>query len=154
MAEEKESRLERRAKRKEQRQDQIALQRSQFHKRERNKKIFNYSILALIALAIAYAIYANASAKVVSGEHDKLAQCLTKKGVTMYGTDWCPHCQDQKRLFGDSFKYVTFINCDINAQACTAAGVEGYPTWIFPVGTRMSGLQPLEKLAELADCAP
>ena len=28
----------------------------------------------------------------------------------MYGTEWCPHCQDQKRAFGTSFKYVQYIN--------------------------------------------
>ena len=28
------------------------------------------------------------------------AQCLSEKAVTMYGADWCPHCQNEKNAFG------------------------------------------------------
>ena len=37
---------------------------------------------------------------------DRLAQYLTSQNVTMYGTSWCSHCQNQKKLFGKSFKYI------------------------------------------------
>jgi len=33
------------------------------------------------------------------GFYDEFAQCLTDKGVKMYGAYWCPHCQAQKALF-------------------------------------------------------
>jgi hypothetical protein len=150
MADSKASRLERRAQKKEERAGVIAMQREQFHKRERNKKILNYSILVLIVAAAAYGIYAATRER--ASEHDALAQCLTEQGTIMYGTDWCPHCQAQKRLFGDSFRYVTFINCDYNAAACTAAGVEGYPTWTFARGPPAAGEQTLETLATRSEC--
>jgi hypothetical protein len=134
------------------REAQIAHQREQFRKRQRNKRIFNYAILAIILLAIAYGIYAYITSKSAPGEHDALAQCLTRKGVTMYGTDWCPHCQEQKREFGASFKYVTYINCDLQSDACKAAGVEGYPTWVFPSGPKAEGTQQLATLADRAGC--
>jgi len=105
----------------------------------------------VLVLAIAYWVYI--SVKPASSLHDDLAQCLTKQGVVMYGTEWCPHCQDQKRDFGESFRYVTFINCDINQGACDAAGVEGYPTWSFPQGEPLFGEQELTVLAERAGCS-
>jgi hypothetical protein len=145
------SRLERRARKREERETYAQHQREQFSKRQRNKRIFNYAILAVIAIAIAYGAYVWLGSE-SSGQHDVLAQCLRDNGVTMYGTDWCPHCQEQKRLFGASFKYVTYVNCDLNAAACQAAGVEGYPTWVFPQGPPASGEQPLATLAERAGC--
>lgn len=67
---------------------------------------------------------------------DTFAQCLTEAGMTFYGAYWCPHCQDQKAMFGESLQYVNYVECDAggeNAQpeACVAAGVEYYPTWIL-----------------------
>jgi glutaredoxin len=144
------SRLERRVQRKEERATQIAEQRDHFQKRQRNKRIINYAIGTLIVLAIGYVIYLSLDRD--DGEQDPLARCLTSKGVTMYGTDWCPHCQAQKRLFGSSFRYVTYVNCDLSAEACAVAGVQGYPTWVFPGGKSLSGEQTLETLASQSGC--
>lgn len=86
-----------------------------------------------------------------NGNYDSLAQCLTEKGVVMYGTEWCPHCQDQKEMFGSSFQYVDYIDCDENRNACQAAGVRGYPTWVIE-GQSHPGTQALATLANLAGC--
>ena len=64
------------------------------------------------------------------------AQCLTDEGMTFYGAYWCPHCQDQKEMFGDAMQYVNYVECDpggenADPEACVAAGVEYYPTWIL-----------------------
>tara|TARA_Y100001968_G_scaffold286084_1_gene286504 strand:- start:27 stop:398 length:372 start_codon:yes stop_codon:yes gene_type:complete len=37
---------------------------------------------------------------VSSEEQIKLAEHLTKEGVVMYNAYWCPHCHDQKEMFG------------------------------------------------------
>ncbi len=83
-----------------------------------------------------------------------LAKFLTSKGAVFYGAYWCPHCQDQKKLFGDAMQYITYVECDPkgeNAQPdkCTAAGVEGYPTWTIN-GQKVSGTQTLSQLAQLS----
>ena len=85
------------------------------------------------------------------GEFDTFAQCLSEKNVKMYGTEWCSHCKSQKELFGNSFKYVDYIDCDRNREACQVAGIKGYPTWVID-GQSYSGEQPLERLASLSEC--
>jgi len=32
-------------------------------------------------------------------DYSEFAKCLTQKGAKMYGTFWCPHCQNQKKEF-------------------------------------------------------
>ena len=82
---------------------------------------------------------------------DTFAQCLTSKGLKMYGAYWCPHCQAQKALFGDSFKYVNYTECTEKPDVCTAAGVQGYPTWEI-ASTTLVGEQSLETLAAQTGC--
>lgn len=65
----------------------------------------------------------------LTGDKDIFAQCLTEKGWTMYGAEWCSHCKDQKNLFGDSFKYIKYIECPDNIQLCLDRGINAYPTW-------------------------
>ena len=83
---------------------------------------------------------------------EKLAKCLTAKGVKMYGAEWCGHCNNQKAMFGDALQYVDYVECTEDAAACNAAGVTGYPTWTSADGTKYPGEKPLENLAELFEC--
>jgi len=63
------------------------------------------------------------------GMFDTFAQCLTDNGATMYGTEWCSHCKNQKEAFGSSFKNINYVDCDYNKEECANNGVKGYPTW-------------------------
>lgn len=96
---------------------------------------------------------------VVPGTIEAFAKCLANTGVRMYGASWCPHCQNQKKLFGDSFSKIDYIECadpanpNKQAQACTDAGITGYPTWIFADDQRLEGEATLQQLAEKSGCA-
>ncbi len=79
----------------------------------------------------------------------------------MYGDFRCPHCADQKALFGSSLKYVPYVECGtpgkpMNAvnqqQICRDLQISKYPTWIFPDGERLATVLTLEQLAEKAGC--
>ncbi|HIH24164.1 TPA: thioredoxin [Candidatus Woesearchaeota archaeon] len=148
----KAARLEQKARTKAEREARIKQDRARFNRRERNKRIFNLAIISIICLAIVIAVF-QALRPEAPGQHDALAKCLTSKGAIMYGTEWCPHCQEQKRLFGTSFRHATFINCDVNADACAMAGVEMFPTWVFADGSSVTGKQELDTLAERTGCA-
>ena len=86
------------------------------------------------------------------GNYDLLAQCLTEKGVKMYGAEWCGHCQNQKKAFGSSFQYVNYVDCDKDRDACVEAGVQGYPTWVID-GQSYPGEQDLSDLAAISGCS-
>ncbi len=107
-------------------------------------------IIAIVIIA-AFVVFALSRQNVVPGQYDEFAKCLLEKGTVMYGTEWCSHCKNQKALFGTSFQYVNYVDCDASKQACLAAGVTGYPTWAID-GTSYPGEKKLEDLAVLSKC--
>lgn len=91
------------------------------------------------------------------GQFDAFAQCLSERDAKFYGAFWCPHCIDQKALFGKSEKHLPYIECSPpnrqgQLQACIDAGITGYPTWEFADGERVSGLVPLDALSSKTGC--
>lgn len=86
-----------------------------------------------------------------------LVRHLREIGAKEYGAYWCPHCHDQKMLFGkEAAALIDYVECDprgqnSRAQMCqaAAANVKGFPTWEIK-GQFYSGTQSLEKLADLS----
>lgn len=105
-------------------------------------------VLAVLGLA-AYFLSRNTTGKTIQNL-DSLALCLSDKAV-MYGASWCPHCQNQKAMFGDSWSSINYVECTEQADKCDKAGVKGYPTWII-LGKSYSGEKSLSELAQLAGC--
>lgn len=83
----------------------------------------------------------------------EFAQCLSDEGLVMYGTDWCPHCQDQKQMFEDAFEFIEFVNCDFNKTTCQSLGVTGYPTWFYQGEKWADGVQAFGEFAEISGCS-
>tara|TARA_Y100000310_G_scaffold298382_1_gene332297 strand:- start:222 stop:557 length:336 start_codon:yes stop_codon:yes gene_type:complete len=92
----------------------------------------------------------------ISENHDELAKCITDKGAKFYGTFWCPHCAEQKQIFGSSIKYVDYIECSTKDKQqrplCTQQGIETYPTWVFEGGQKINAVLSLDELAEKTGC--
>lgn len=105
--------------------------------------------IGILAITIAILSYPREQA---SGKLDLFAQCLADKSITMYGADWCSHCQNEKKAFGDSFRLVPYVECPDEPQTCIASGINGYPTWIFPDGKKLEGEQGLTKLSKESGC--
>ncbi|HLC47432.1 MAG TPA: hypothetical protein VJI75_06950 [Candidatus Nanoarchaeia archaeon] len=112
---------------------------------------FQRTFIASILLIAALALFAAGCGPSGPSRYDDFAKCLTEKGAVMYGTEWCPHCKTQKELFGDSFKYVNYVDCDKNSGECIAKGIEGYPTWIIG-GGKYPGVQQFTTLKQLSGC--
>jgi uncharacterized membrane protein len=92
--------------------------------------------------------------KTVSGPAEiSLAEHLDKIGAKMYGAWWCPHCFDQKQLFGKAaFQKLPYVECapegiNPNPDACIKAKVESFPTWVIN-GKIYSGTTELQQLAK------
>ena len=93
------------------------------------------------------------------GNYDDFAKCLSSKDAVMYGAYWCPHCQNEKKSFGDSFRFVNYIECTQETGKCLTEKINGYPTWIFPAssaggpdGKRFEGEMGLERLSRESGC--
>ena len=108
------------------------------------KKSTKITVGFILLVVVALIIYNSVRGSADSGKYDAFAQCLTDSGVKMYGAYWCPHCQNQKKMFGSSWDNIIYIECSLPNKAgqtdiCIAAGIQGYPTWEFADGSRTSG---------------
>ena len=91
----------------------------------------------------------------------ELAKHLKQIGAKMYGAYWCPHCHDQKELFGKEaaaiYPYVECAPDGVNPKAAVCQEIApkiekqtgrsfGFPTWEVN-GQYLTGTQQLTDLA-------
>ncbi|MDX2242273.1 MAG: vitamin K epoxide reductase family protein [Leptolyngbyaceae cyanobacterium bins.302] len=129
---------------------------------------FTGIIVGMIVLVGSLGMYANVKNPQVANEPGtiavttssgaaeiSLAQHLKQTGAKMYGAFTCPHCQNQKGLFGkqaaDQLNYIECHPQGKNAQPdlCTSAGIQGFPTWEIG-GKLYQGEKTLKELADLS----
>ena len=93
--------------------------------------------------------------------YDGLAQCMTQKGVVMYGSFRCGVCAKTRAMFGDSFQYVKEIEChpqgkNPQTELCLSKKIEGTPTWILEENgvdiKRAVGFLSIEELRAFSGC--
>ena len=135
--------------RRKQRQEQNPVVESA--KSSRNTLIWGGIVMVLILAYGAWWYYTN-------HRYDGFAKCLASKQTKMYGLYWCPHCAEQKAMFGKAFQYVPYVECAIKgsrelAPACSAAGVKLFPSWQFGSNPPKEGVYPLEELSDKTGCA-
>jgi uncharacterized membrane protein len=113
------------------------------------------ALVAVLALHLHFAGILGTPAPPEDPGARALAEHLVKTDAKFYGASWCPHCQDQKELFGASADRLPYVECSpqgrrtpMSAQ-CRSAGVEVYPTWIID-GRSYKGMLTLKELAELS----
>ncbi len=112
---------------------------------------------AVIAIFFAGAFFGGRYYK--NHKYDAFAQCLSNKGAKMYGLYWCPHCADQKEMFGASFRNINYVECAIKDKpgelvpACKAAGVKLFPAWQFGNEPPKEGVLSLDALSDKTGCS-
>ena len=112
-------------------------------------------ILIAAALVAGWYNYTRGQAQ----DWEGLAKHLTEQGVVEYGAFWCNHCKKQKEMFGSAFQYMTYIESSTpdgkgQTEAAKAANITGYPTWVFPDGSRVVGVMTYEQLAQKSRYQP
>lgn len=79
------------------------------------------------------------------------AKALAATRTVMYGADWCAVCSQQKQLFEDGGKYLPYVNVTnpdrTPNQFAIQNNITNYPTWVFPDGSRLEGLQSLSTIS-------
>jgi hypothetical protein len=120
---------------------------------ESKKKVFIYGIVLIVIAGALFGFryYRN-------HKYDSFAQCLAAKQSKMYGLYWCPHCIEQKEMFGEAFHYVPYVECAIKgskdeAPECKAAGVKLFPSWQFGTEPPKEGVLSLEALSDKTGCS-
>ncbi|NJN31105.1 MAG: vitamin K epoxide reductase family protein [Synechococcales cyanobacterium RM1_1_8] len=146
------------------------------HWEDGGKLFFQGIIVAMITLIATLGIYASggdsgvraavyqaqpannpsAEATTTSGPAEiALAEHLKAIGAKKYSAWWCPHCYEQRQLFGkEAFKLIPTVECspdglDAQPQACQAAQVQSYPSWEIN-GQLYAGTMELRELAQLS----
>jgi uncharacterized membrane protein/glutaredoxin len=116
--------------------------------------VYNIAKANAPAEGLAPAITTNSTAAEIG-----LAKHLKATGATMYGAWWCPHCHEQKQLFGkEASSEINYVECSTPGkkgerkvtQFCLQAGVKAFPQWEFNgklVDARPISLQELAKLS-------
>jgi hypothetical protein len=112
---------------------------------------------ALVVVVAAWAAYYFLHYQKPVSTLDGFAHCLKSKGAKMYGAWWCPHCTEQKEMFGFAFQYVNYVECSPEGlrtlnEVCKQTGIKNFPTWQFPDGSRTEGALPLTVLGEKTGC--
>ena len=123
---------------------------------EAPKKKSNLLVYACVLILFAVAYLAGRYYR--SHKYDSFAQCLASKQAKMYGLYWCPHCADQKAMFGASFRYVPYVECAIKgtrelAPECKVAGVTLFPSWQFGIDPPHEGVLSLQVLSQKTGCS-
>jgi hypothetical protein len=87
---------------------------------------------------------------------ESFARCLQTQQVRMYGTDTCQMCNVQKKLFGESWSFVDYVDCQQQPALCSAGAIVAYPTWARlkngAIVVRHEGVMTTKELAEWSGC--
>ena len=134
--------------------------------KSKNKIIVTVFLIALGLVAIVFATQFlipssnNNTVQIPNTDSDELvglnafANCLSENNVVFYGTRTCPACAQQRNLFGDSLRYVNYVECDANSQnqnICARENIRSVPTWKIN-GEVLVGVQSLQVLASRSGC--
>lgn len=127
-------------------------------KKKGNGKLI-IGILVVVAIIVLLFVIGGSGPSYVQEDIDIFAKCLTEKGAVMYGAFWCPHCAKVKKAFGESFRYVEYVECDPRGEdeqslLCIEKQIESYATFEFNdnPSTRIVGEPTFEELAIATGC--
>jgi hypothetical protein len=107
----------------------------------------HYLIIIAVILVLMLAFFWPRSA----AKGFSLGECLTQKGVVMYGSDMCEECKNQKTVLGKEFNKINYVNCDFKMNECRKKGITIYPIWSLD-NNILVGEQTADALADFAGC--
>ncbi len=79
---------------------------------------------------------------------EEVAKCIGENSV-LYTKLGCHFCETQEELFGDSYKYLTVIDCFFENDKC--GSIRATPTWLID-GKYYEGWEKVKTIQELTGC--
>ncbi len=89
------------------------------------------------------------TAEFVDVDIESFAKCIYKSGATLYISDNCERCEEQKNVFGENFEHLNPIECE---NTCERKDVTKFPTWVFK-GKKYESVLSLKRISELTGCS-
>lgn len=127
--------------------------------KKNSKLMLLVGIVLLLGIVFVLVFAMNSGPSYSQEDINTFAKCITEKGAVMYGAFWCPHCADVKKMFGESFRYVTYVECDPRGEneqslLCIEKDIQNYATFEFNDNpeTRLVGEPSFEELAAATGC--
>lgn len=125
------------------------------------KKLFIHSYLFLFVLGTVFLVSCQKSDINNSNTPylDSFASCIADSGAKLYAAFWCPHCNEQKKMFGNSWKNIesrVYVECSkpdrTQTEVCRQLNIRAYPTWKFADGSELIGKQDFSALSQKTGC--
>ena len=140
---------------------QIRSMRKSRRKRPRNRKLkttnrfyISVVIIALIFANLAISSYTQTyTGQAISKQSDTeaFARCLTSRGVVMYGHGQEESTMLQKQMFGNTFWYVNYVDCERQTEYCESKGISSFVTW-EKNGKKFGGALDFKDLSLISGC--
>ncbi len=83
------------------------------------------------------------------GEKDRLIKCLTGNSAEFYTSISCADCERQQKLFGESFKLISVVDCGNNMELCP--NLQSIPAWYINQNIYY-GYKNLTELKSISGC--
>lgn len=114
-------------------------------------------VLAVLVVVLGVAVFFSQKSS-APGQYDTFATCIKDSGAKFYGAFWCPHCREQKAMFGSSVKLLPYVECSTpdgqsQTAVCKEKEIKSYPTWTFANGETGNGTLDFKALASSTGCA-
>jgi glutaredoxin len=106
------------------------------------------TLVIIIAIIIFSFIILNTNNKAEISK--ETAKCIGDKS-TLYVQLGCPHCEDQKEMFGENLQHINVIDCYYEKEKCISQNISMIPTWDIS-DKYYVGVQSIDKLKTLTGC--
>jgi hypothetical protein len=109
------------------------------------------SLWITIAVIITVIIFAvTMKSTIGNGVSSETAKCIAKNSL-LYVQLGCHACENQEKLFGDTFQYLNVVDCFYEREKCSEVEIQYTPTWIIN-GQKYVGIQKIEELKQITGC--
>ena len=108
------------------------------------------SLISLAVILIVIVIAVIILTRSYPDTSDDVAKCIGTR-ATLYIQLGCHACEIQEEKFGDSYEFISEVDCFFEREKCITDNIEATPTWIID-GEKYVGAKSVENIQKLTGC--